>query len=715
MIFPFNLSYSAYSTYKKSPLQFFFQYIKHTHPSDDTIEVYGNAGNALHTAVEYYIKTGKYSFDQQWSNFNVDNQVGFRGIKLNKQQYKKMYILACKYVDKYREGNVYIPELRFEEEWYGVIVKGFIDVHVENERGNVVLLDWKTNSTHSESMHKDQRLFYSWVIWKRDKKIPHCVWFYLKHGVSHTSAFTEKELEEFDKHIQNVLAEIKLKGDDIDQYDAGDWKSPFNSYRTRCGAEVDKRSSNTKADIVLEIRGNEVFFVGDIDPRLERGIDFRTRFDLPDKYWMQEAAKKRGGRINLEEIGRIHLYNKRLKCFSIGLLSTVKNIIEEFKEYYGKEGELLIRDCRNKEVMEQKLGVQPKALQSEHSLRDYQVDAVNVFVQKKSGIVNIATGGGKTMIAGEIIRQIDGRTLWIIDRKELLEQTRNALTKLLGMTIGTIGGGVTDIPDVSIATIQTLNSKSFELQAYLRTINVVVIDEFHKSAAESYQRICRMLPNTKYRLGLTATVGRDDGKEPILYSILGDVVYKIGTQDLIKLGFLVRPKITFYNNPGDHSLTKYADDYRANIVEHDGRNILIAKLAMHDPTQKVLILTKQVRHGKFLCECIKGSKHIYGSIKDEVRTQIMDDYRNDKIRVLIMTISIGAEGLDIPNMDVIINAAGNKGDVKSIQVLGRVLRLFKGKGTAQYIDFVDGGKYTSKHSTRRIMAFEKQGHKINVK
>jgi superfamily II DNA or RNA helicase len=92
----------------------------------------------------------------------------------------------------------------------------------------------------------------------------------------------------------------------------------------------------------------------------------------------------------------------------------------------------------------------------------------------------------------------------------------------------------------------------------------------------------------------------------------------------------------------------------------------------------------------------------------------MEDFREGKINVLIGTLSIFAEGIDIPDLDVIINASGNKGDVKSIQVLGRVLRTFKEKNEALYYDFLDRGVHTRKHSHKRIKILQKQGYEIKI-
>jgi len=81
---------------------------------------------------------------------------------------------------------------------------------------------------------------------------------------------------------------------------------------------------------------------------------------------------------------------------------------------------------------------------------------------------------------------------------------------------------------------------------------------------------------------------------------------------------------------------------------------------------------------------------------------------------IVMTQSIGAEGLDIPDLDVIINAAANAGNVKSIQVLGRVLRTSEGKDQAVYYDFYDSSKTKKRHSRMRVKAFREQGYAVKI-
>lgn len=711
MLNRFNFSYSTYDNYCKSQLWFYFMKILKAEETDKGMQVYGDAGNVVHSAIEDFINNKEDTFDKYWKKFKIDSQEGFNNKKLSKDNFYTFYKKAIKYLStiKYKSCKT---ELKIEKRFLDMNFKAFIDLYTETEN-DIIIYDWKTNSSHDNKTHIKQRLLYSWLVWKIKGKIPICKWVYLGNMDIVEDKFLVKELNIFEKEILNFKKEIQEKGDDIKKYIGGDWKNPFNKYYRLCMEEMEKREASDYMEIHLSIKGNFVFFEGDVNPKLEEGIDYRTKFDLKDKYFMQQAVKNKAkGYINLSDVGTVHFYNKKFKCFPIGLLNKVKEICNEFGTYYNKEIKLIISDCRDISVMNMVTGLMPEKLHTDKKIRDYQLKAVNKFIENKTGIINIPTGSGKTFTAAEILRQIDGKTLWIIDRKELLIQTKKVLEKLLGVKIGIIADGEVDIKNITIATIQSLNSKIKDLQDYFYIINCVVVDEFHKSAAETYQKVFAKLPNTKYRLGLTATVARDDGKDPILFSILGEIVYKCSTADLIKMGYLVKPTIQFYKVIGDSMNISYQEDYNINIVEKIERNEKIKEIVKNNNNKKIMILTKLVNHGKMLCKDINGSKHIHGKSKD--RKKVMEDFRNDNFNILIGTISIFAEGIDLENLDIIINAAANKGDVKSIQILGRVLRTFKNKDSALYIDFFDCGKHTKKHSNARIKAFKKQGHEVII-
>jgi len=713
----FNLSYSSWSNFKQSEFQFFLNYIDKAEKTDEAIQVYGNAGNALHEALEDYINFKKETLKEKWIKYDIDNKTGIAGHKLKFDDYQKMLENGKKIIDNNKHKNI-ITEEKFEKEIYGINMKGFFDVIIRTDDGKIIIMDWKSNSKHSNELHEDQRLFYSWYIWKTENIIPYCEWHYLKHNVTYPlfendRQFSVMKLKSFDEKIKRFILEIQDKGFNKDNYSLGNYKNPFNQYYITCRDEETRRLDKTKINITLEIKGHFVFLTDLIPKILEQGIDKRTKFNLQNKFFIQKYALKHNkGLVNIDDIGVMHLFNRNKKCFPIGLLPKVKKIINEYFEYYKKIGTINIIDHRDEKILNQKIEL-PDVF-DDKKIRDYQQDAIDIFLKKKLGVIQIATGGGKTFTAGKIIKKIKAKTLWICDRKELLNQTKEALEKQLGIKIGIISGRELKICDITIATIQSLNTKISKLKDYLYNINFVIVDEFHKAAAETYQKVFAKLPNTQYRLGLTATPTRDDGKEPILFSILNEVIYTTHSQDLIKKGYLINPELCFLkykDNPEIYE--KYNEEYEYNIINNVKRNNIILDLIKKNKDKKILILTKSVKQGSIIQDNSKiKCNHIYGDLAKKEREKKYKDFVKCKKGILIITISIGSEGLDIPDLNMIINAAANKGDVKSIQILGRVLRTAVEKKSAIYYDFFDNGKWTKKHSRARVKVFENQGYKI---
>ena len=713
----FSLSYSAWNSYKTSQLQFYFDRLTNLKPTNIGFKVYGIAGNVTHHSIEDYVNTKKDVFEERWNNAKIDSMRGIGGAKLSKQNYLVMYNKSIEYINDYKNSEI-VSEQNFQFDFYGMTIKGQIDLVVKNLNNSVILLDWKTNSKNNYDMHKDQRLFYSWAIWKTQGIIPLTSWIYLKDNKTHNDIFTVDDLKQFEEKIKIFIDEIKNKSYDINQYEAGDWKNLFNNYSNLCAEEVHKRIIQTKQKITLKIKGNFVF-IESLDPILEQGIDYATKFDLKDKHFMQEYARKHNkGIINIEDIGVYHLYNNRFKCFPIGLSKKVLNIISEYGIHYKKELEVEVIDYRDKNIMNKRNSVMPKKNLMNIKLRYFQEDAVKIFLEKKQGIIQMGTGAGKTITAAEIIRKLDAQTLWIIDRKELLEQTKNTLEKYLGVEVGVIMGKKCELnKSVTIATIQSLNSKMKDIKQFLSMFNFVIVDEFHKSAAEGYQKVFAKLPHTKYKLGITATPFRNDGKEPVLFSILGDIIYIKSSKELIKEGYLMMPKINFVKlNEMCFNYEKYNEEYNDTIINNVVRNSEIIKIVDSNQNKKILILTKSVNHGKKIrydinLKNIKCS-HIHGTSKTRIKDY--DDFKKCDSGIAVFTSSIGQEGLDIPNINMIINAGANKNDTSSIQILGRELRNVENKETPIYYDFVDIGKNTYKHSLARMKIFKKEGYKVNV-
>ena len=246
----FNLSYSSYSVWKKSQLQFYYQYLSDVKTSDKVNQSYGIVGNVIHKANEVYIeKNGEDIFDELWKDKEVNKLRGFNDKKFNKEEHRKYFEKFKALIDelKKNKSSYFVVEksINFKsKELYGITVKGFIDLLIENYP-KLFIYDWKTNTWYDKDMHKDQRLFYSYLLYKELGKIPNnCAWLYIKGGyMFHCDTFVESDMIKFENELKKMLDDIKAYGDDISRYSIGDYDNPFNAYKSLCIDEEKARMS----------------------------------------------------------------------------------------------------------------------------------------------------------------------------------------------------------------------------------------------------------------------------------------------------------------------------------------------------------------------------------------------------------------------------------------------------------------------------------------
>ena len=129
-------------------------------------------------------------------------------------------------------------------------------------------------------------------------------------------------------------------------------------------------------------------------------------------------------------------------------------------------------------------------------------------------------------MSAEVIRQLKCKSLFIVNKIELLKQTKKVIKECLGIEVGQIGQGVVDIKDVTVATVQILNKRITNFAVYLCTVRFCIFDETHKTAAKSYIKISKHLVNSEYRLGMSGTAFRDDGNDMQIWAATGYIIHK---------------------------------------------------------------------------------------------------------------------------------------------------------------------------------------------
>jgi superfamily II DNA or RNA helicase len=377
------------------------------------------------------------------------------------------------------------------------------------------------------------------------------------------------------------------------------------------------------------------------------------------------------------------------------------------------------------------------------------------------GVLQAATGAGKTRMAAKLVQLLQVQTLFVVNTKALLEQAKGDFEKLLGVEVGVIGGGKVDVRSCTITTVQSLArafgfakkgdfdeddewtdeemlARKVEIIGALATAKCVIVDECHGVAARTCYSVVLEATSAVCVVGLSASPWRDDGADILIEAACGPVTYKISATDLIDRGWLVRPTIEVHQlpNPTDGNPDRRSDTfgrvYNAWVVDDEARNSYICDLVeVHLlAEEQVIILVKQVRHGRALEKMLKHRlgdgcvKFLHGQVATKQRKETMATARQGDLRCLIGT-SLADQGLDLPRASVLVLAGGGKSSTRALQRIGRVLRTEDGrqvcaehaKKTATVYDIVDFGQSTlRRHYYERLRIYKSEpGFNIQVR
>lgn len=318
-------------------------------------------------------------------------------------------------------------------------------------------------------------------------------------------------------------------------------------------------------------------------------------------------------------------------------------------------------------------------------------ESVNLLQNDQSHILESPTGSGKTVMALEIIRQLGRQAIIIVTKEDVKSQWIQAFKKFWGLDskdIGILQGNRYDIAGkkVSIAMIQSVY-KPHRYPAWVyKSFGLMVVDEVHRLAADKFSQAAWQFA-AKYRLGLSATPYRRDGKGMVFTSHIGPVAVKTEVMTLI-------PKILVYqvkNSRVRHTKhTPGRTGHMSKILAVDvNRNSMIGEFigAAYAQGRSILILSDTLQHLEVLNDytlmhSVKRTdigKYI-GGLSPQERERVK------RLRVVFATYQMASEATDAPWWDTLVLATP-KAQVK--QIVGRILREWEGKQQPIVMDIVD--------------------------
>lgn len=418
--------------------------------------------------------------------------------------------------------------------------------------------------------------------------------------------------------------------------------------------------------------------------------------------------------------------------FSAGLLDRVESFYKEHNKTYQ-----LVDKRPPKSI-----GIPKNILDNLSKLNKnpypYQLEILDVVDKNDRGIIKVATGGGKSLIAALIAAHLGKKTIIYVIGKDLLYQFHEFFSSAFSEPIGIIGDGKCDIKDINIASIWTVGQaiglkkkeilfdsdddddendmnedKYKDILKMLKETNVHIIDECHMAACETIQQLYKNI-SLEHFYGLSGSPWRDDGADLLVESILGKYIVDIPASYLIERGFLAQPIISFrVVPPYPYQLEKvYPSVYKKYVTENDVRNDLILEAAkvLVDKGYQTLVLFKSLKHGKILYKLF--SKHLKcaildGSDKQDVRNKVKKDLLDGKIDCVLAS-KIFDIGVDIPSLSGLVLACGGKSTVKALQRVGRVIRKHRNKKFAAVVEFVDQAPFLLEHSKIRYKIYKSE-------
>ncbi|MDH5815350.1 MAG: DEAD/DEAH box helicase family protein [Candidatus Nezhaarchaeota archaeon] len=361
-------------------------------------------------------------------------------------------------------------------------------------------------------------------------------------------------------------------------------------------------------------------------------------------------------------------------------------------------------------------------------LRSYQEEAVGAWIKAgKRGIIVLPTGTGKTLIAIKIIATLNEPTMVIVPTLELLEQWRLELSKTLRVHVGVIGGGLREL---SFVTVSTYSSAYMHAEDLGNKFKLLVFDEVHHLAGENFRQIA-LLSAAPYRLGLTATFEREDGKHVDLLDLVGDVVYRKSVYEMKSKHLADFDLVRVYVELTDEERRKFErlysmykdflerknwrlkslQDFKRLIMmsglSREARRALIAwrnaRLLILNSVSKLEILRdllKKHQNDRILIftELNKAVRKISKTLlipeityktNPKERAMVMELFKKGVYRAVV-TSRVLEEGIDVPDANVAIVLSGTASRRSFIQRLGRILRPMPGKKAILYEVVVKG-------------------------
>jgi DNA excision repair protein ERCC-3 len=357
-------------------------------------------------------------------------------------------------------------------------------------------------------------------------------------------------------------------------------------------------------------------------------------------------------------------------------------------------------------------------------LRDYQRMAAEAFWAGGSGVVVLPCGAGKTLVGAAAMAKAQATTLILVTNTVAGRQWKRELiarTSLTEEEIGEYSGEKKEVRPVTIATYQVVTRKTKGEYRHLelfdsRDWGLVVYDEVHLLPAPVFRMTADL--QSRRRLGLTATLVREDGREGDVFSLIGPKRYDVPWRDIEAQGWIApaectEVRVTLTDAERLEYATAEADErYKLAATALTKTPVIKSIVAKHagEPT---LVIGAYLDQLEMLGDELDAPV-IQGSTRNKEREELFDKFRRGEIKTLVVS-KVANFSIDLPEASVAIQISGTFGSrQEEAQRLGRLLRP-KGDGRqAHFYSIVSRDTVDTEYAAHRQRFLAEQGYAYHI-
>ncbi len=359
-------------------------------------------------------------------------------------------------------------------------------------------------------------------------------------------------------------------------------------------------------------------------------------------------------------------------------------------------------------------------------VRPYQADAASAFLAAGAGVVVLPCGAGKTIVGLQAIAEQSAETLIVTSNGASVAQWRAELldkTTLDAEAIGEYSGQAKQLRPVTITTYQMLTHRPRRDGGFphldlfeRRDWGLVVYDEVHLLPAPVFRATARI--QARRRLGLTATLIREDGAAPLVFTLVGPKRYDTAWRELEAAGWIAGARCAEVRVPFEgerrmaYALAEERERFRLAST-NPAKDELVGRLLAEHPGAQALVIGYYIDQLRRVAQML-GAPLITGKTPRHEREELYARFRAGELAVLCVS-KVANFALDLPSASVAVQISGTFGSrQEEAQRLGRLLRPKPGDNTAHFYTLVthETCEQEFAHNRQRFLAEQGYGYTV---